>query len=222
MTYFTDEYLKFFKELAGNNNKDWFDKNRKRYEKEVKDTFKKFIDDLIEKMKEIDDRIDITSSQAIFRINRDIRFSKDKTPYKLNRSAIISPGGKKDKSVPGLYIESNCEDFRIYGGVYMASTEQVLRVREEIADHLDIFKKAYQDKDFVKTFGEVHGEKAKRLPKHLHEAAEKEPMIFNKQWYYYVKLDPETILSEDLLDIVLAHYTIAKPMMDFLHRPIVG
>ena len=65
-------------------------------------------------------------------------------------------------------------------------------------------------------------EKAKSIRKELVESAEKEPMIYNKQWYYFVKLKPDTILKDDLMDLVLAHYTIAKPMMDFLHRPIVG
>ena len=105
MAYFTNEYFAFFKELAGNNNKDWFDANRKRYEEHVKDPFKHFLQDLINAIKVLDDRIDLTPNQAGFRINRDIRFSKDKTPYKLNRSAIISPGGTKNKSTENKSLE---------------------------------------------------------------------------------------------------------------------
>ena len=104
MKYFTQDYLDFFKELAANNHKEWFDENRKRYEKSVKDPFKKFVEALIAETHKFDPSVNIEAKDAIFRINRDIRFSKDKTPYKLDRSAIISSGGRKDHSIPGFYI----------------------------------------------------------------------------------------------------------------------
>jgi uncharacterized protein (TIGR02453 family) len=91
MVYFEKDYFEFFKELAANNHKEWFDVNRSRYHSSVKEPFDKFIADLITEVHKIDKKIEIAPKDAIFRINRDIRFSKDKTPYKLNRSAIISP-----------------------------------------------------------------------------------------------------------------------------------
>ena len=100
MSYFSEDFLRFFKELAGNNNKEWFDLNRKRYFKEVKDPFHHFIEDLIAAVQKEDSNVNIAPKDAIFRINRDVRFSKDKTPYKLQVSAIISKGGKKDKVSP--------------------------------------------------------------------------------------------------------------------------
>ena len=114
MTYFSIDFLDFFKELAGNNHKDWFDLNRKRYEANIKKTFEVFITDLITQINKHDEKIEITYKEAIFRINRDVRFSKNKEPYKLNRSAIISPKGKKDKAFPGLYLEMGPEHYRIY------------------------------------------------------------------------------------------------------------
>ena len=80
MTYFSTDYLEFFKELAANNNKEWFDRNRKRYESVVRDPFKTFIGQLISEIAKSDSAFDIESKDAIFRINSDIRFSKDKTP----------------------------------------------------------------------------------------------------------------------------------------------
>ncbi|MDZ7845517.1 MAG: DUF2461 domain-containing protein [Owenweeksia sp.] len=102
--YFTKDFLDFFKELAANNDKDWFDDNRQRYAISVKEPFKNFIGDLIENIRSEDPRVQISAKDAIFRINRDIRFSPNKAPYKLDRSAIISPAGRKDHSVPGYYI----------------------------------------------------------------------------------------------------------------------
>ena len=95
MPYFEKDFLEFFKELEKNNNKDWFDANRKRYEKVIKDPFKAFVQKMIDRMHELDSSVIIQPKDCIFRINRDIRFSKDKTPYKSNVSAVVGVGGKK-------------------------------------------------------------------------------------------------------------------------------
>lgn len=219
--WFTPDFIEFFKELASNNNKDWFDENRKRYESTIKDPFKLFVQEMISRMNEVDNRIAIQPKDAIFRINRDIRFGKDKTPYKINRSAVISPNGKKDKTSPGLYFEFTPEYVRIYGGVYQLSKDQVLAVRNAIASNLNAFEKLIKNKDFLDNYGAINGEKAKRIPKELKEFAEKQDLIFNKNWYYFVELPPETILEENLPEILMGYYFKAKPVADFFSKALV-
>ena len=85
--HFTPDFLNFFMELAPNNNKDWFDNNRDRYKKSVKEPFENFVEKLIKEMKKSEEIMDGRPSDFIFRINKDIRFSKDKSPYKLPRKA---------------------------------------------------------------------------------------------------------------------------------------
>ena len=100
-TYFSPDFLQFFKELAANNHKEWFDENRKRYETVVKKPFEVFVQHAIDEMAKLDPRLsELDPKKCIFRINRDIRFSKDKAPYKLNRSAAISVGGRNDMIEP--------------------------------------------------------------------------------------------------------------------------
>jgi uncharacterized protein (TIGR02453 family) len=98
---------------------------------------------------------DLEAKDCIFRINRDIRFSKDKQPYKLQVSAIINPEGKKSKAVNGVYFELGPEKMRVYGGVYEIDKEDLLIAREGIAAAPEKFKKAYQDPKFVKVFGNI-------------------------------------------------------------------
>lgn len=215
MTYFTKDYLTFFKELAANNAKEWFDENRKRYEKSVKKPFEGFVTDLIEAVKREDQKIEITYKDAIFRINRDIRFSNDKTPYKLNRSAIISPKGRKDKAFPGLYFEMGPEHFRIYGGVYQPDKDQLYNIRETIAKNPQLLEKLAADKTFTQTFGEVRGEKNKIVPKEFKEVAEKLPLVYNKQFYWLTEFKPEEILKGNLLETTLNVYKANKSMMDY-------
>lgn len=216
MKYFTKDYLNFFKELASNNNKDWFDKNRKRYENTVREPFKIFISDLIDEVSKQDPEVQIEPKEAIFRINRDIRFSKDKTPYKLNNSAIISKTGRKDKSYPGLYIELGPEKLGIYGGVYMPDTKQVQKIRQHIVGNTEVFSKIILSKDFKQKFGEIQGDQHKRLPKEFLESAKDQPLLFNKQWYHLANLSPNKITGDDLIDIILEYNNAALPLKKFL------
>lgn len=218
MNYFSPDYLDFFKELAPNNHKDWFDINRKRYEANVKKAFEVFITDLIAAIKKHDDKIEITYKESIFRINRDVRFSKNKEPYKLNRSAIISPKGRKDKAFPGLYLEMGPEYYRIYGGVYQPDKEQLYAIRETIVSDPKIFKKLVTAKKFQGTFGEIRGDKNKIIPKEFRELAEDTPLIFNKQFYWFTEFEPELIESEDLLEKTMEVYLANKNMMDFFAK----
>jgi uncharacterized protein (TIGR02453 family) len=220
MAHFGQEYLDFFIELAGNNNKAWFDDNRSRYEKFVKEPFKLFIGDLIKEVNKVDPQVKVEPKDCITRINRDIRFSKDKTPYKLHMSAIISVGGKKDKSHPGMYIQADPEFMRIYGGAYELSTVQTAALRNAIAKDLKGFQKLIHAKPFVEAYGDIHGEKAKRIPLELRKAAEIEPLIFNKNMYYFAKLDPKTILSDSLVMDVMHYYKAGFPVQQFLEKTL--
>ncbi|MBN4081867.1 DUF2461 domain-containing protein [bacterium AH-315-C07] len=218
MAYFTQDFLDFFKELDKNNAKDWFDKNRKRYEKSVKDPFKAFVEDMIFRMNSDNPAINIQAKDAIFRINRDIRFSSDKTPYKIHTSAIVAEGGKKNKTVPGIYFQLNHVDSRIYSGVHMVEKDVLQNVREHIAANLNEFDSLVNDKKFKKYFGDVLGEKNKRLPKEFQEIEKKQPLIANKGWYYFAKFPPKTALDPKLPDIFMEHWKVAKPLNEFFVR----
>ena len=220
MTYFTPDFLEFFKELAANNNKDWFDENRKRYHENIKKPFEDFVTAVINEMRKTDKELNVTYKDCIFRINRDIRFSKDKSPYKLNRSAAISRGGRKDHTTPGLYFEITPEHVRVYTGIYGMDKNQLQEVREEIAENLTKFNKLINEKKFKESYGEIHGEKNARIPKEFQEAGEKQPLIYNKQFYVYTSFPPEIIFEEGLEKKLVDAYTIAKPLADFLHKPI--
>ncbi len=221
MAFFSPDYLQFFIELAGNNNKDWFDLNRKRYEQNVKKPFADFIQHIIKCLATNDSTFEgLEVKDCIFRINRDIRFSKDKTPYKMMCSAVVTPAGKKSKAVNGVYIELGPEHMRVYGGVYEIDKEDLETVRDAIAQDISKFQKAYKNTRFVKTFGEILGDKNKILPTHLRDSAAIEPLIFNKQWYFYTQFEPETILKENLDEIVLNCYEAGRPVESFFNELI--
>ncbi|MDH3708466.1 MAG: DUF2461 domain-containing protein [Cyclobacteriaceae bacterium] len=216
MTYFNNDFVKFFKDLEKNNHKEWFDKNRKRYQSSVKDPFYTFVDEMITRINERDPSVQITAKDAVMRINRDIRFSPDKTPYNVHYGAIISSSGRKDKSVPGYFIRFSPKMIGIFGGAHGIDKHQLHKIRSAIKDDLPKFKKLISQKQFVEKYGEIQGEKHKRIPPEFQEAASKEPLIANKQFYYMAELSPKLIVQENLPDILMDYWDAAQNVKDFL------
>lgn len=220
MNPISKDFNQFFKELAANNHKDWFDIHRKRYETNVKKPFEEFVGMLIEAIQKEDPSISPKPNDCIFRINRDIRFSKDKTPYKLNRSAAINKGGRKDMSPAGLYVEMGPEHVRVYRGIYQATTAEILQIRGYMAKNAKTLHQYRTDSEFKKWYGEVRGEKAKRLPKELAIAAEKEPLILNKQWYYFHQMSADKTTDPRLIQTIMDCYRAGNSMAKFLAKAL--
>lgn len=216
MAYFTQDFIDFFAELKEHNVREWFNDHKKRYEKSVKDPFKRFVAEMIHRMHELNPDIQIEPKDAIFRIYRDVRFSKDKSPYKTHVSAIIGDGGRKNMKDPGMYIQLNDNESRIYSGVYQPEKEDLEKIRWYIAEHNDEFEEIINAPDFKKEFGAIRGEKNKILPKDLKEPAAKQPYIFNKQFYIFTTLEPSALLRDDLPDVIMKKYAAAIPLGDFL------
>lgn len=221
MIYFEKDFLKFFMDLAANNNRDWFHASKKRYETVVKEPFKIFVNDLITEIKKDDSSISIEAKDSIFRINRDIRFSKDKSPYKLHMGAVISPRGRKEKSIPGIYIEITPERLGVFGGAWGPDKNQLQKIREGIVNNMDSFNKLIADKEFIKHFPDgIQGDKNKRLPKEFTEPASKQELIFNKQFFYKAELDPEVIFQDNLIETIMEYYFASKKIKNFLANSI--
>ncbi|MCB0765108.1 MAG: DUF2461 domain-containing protein [Flavobacteriales bacterium] len=216
MAWFTADLNRFFIDLAKQNNKEWFDANRKRYERSVKEPFKAFVEEAIARMAKVDPAMRIEAKDAIFRINRDIRFSKDKTPYKLNVSAIISPAGRKDHSSPGIYFELGPESIRFYGGAYQPDKDQLHGIRNAIMRDPKGFRKIVDSKAFRSTFGHVQGEANKVLPAEFKKAALAEPLIANKQFYVGAEHPPKRVSEPDLMDLLMEHYKVVRPFNAWL------
>ncbi len=210
MAYFNQQFIDFFKGLAANNSKDYFDENRKIYQKEVKDPFYQLVADCIAETGKIDSNIkSLEVKNAVFRINRDIRFSKDKTPYNLHVSAAIGPQGRKNMEYPGLYLQLNIDQCHFGGGCYMPSKENLSRIRQYIIDQPKAVEKALANKDFKRVYGNLsEGDKNKILPKEFKAFGDQYPLLYNKQFFYMAQHDngENIILKDDLLDFIIDHY----------------
>jgi uncharacterized protein (TIGR02453 family) len=222
MSFFSSAYLDFFTELERNNNKSWFDANRKRYEEQVKAPFLTFVAELLERLQVHDPELAINPKDCIARINRDIRFSKDKSPYNLYCTAFLSPAGRKDKSHPGLYFRFGARDAGIMAGCYQPSREQLERIRRAIAAEPEKFRTLLEAKPLRELFGELRGERMKRIPPEWREACEKEALVANKQFYLVSEREAGWITDPGLTDQLLEYWHAARPLNDFLRKSILG
>ena len=221
MPHFNQDFIIFFRELNNNNNREWFMENKSRYEKSVKVPFENFVQDMIYRIHEIDENLMVTPKEAIFRIYRDIRFSKDKTPYKTHVSAVIGNGGRKNFDDPGIYIEIGADYLRYYSGLYQLDKNQIEKIRRFISSNLDDFDELLKEKSFKKYFKTIRGETNKRLPKVFLPAYEKQPLIANKQFYYFAELSVDKITSKNLPQNLMKYYHAAEPMNSFFSKAMV-
>ena len=217
---FTPSYLQFFQKLAANNTTEWFNAHKKTYETAVKKPFEVFIDKLITDVRQLSPEINIEPKDAIFRINKDIRFSADKSPYKTEMSAVISKQGKKGNPGPGLYLNIGAEKVVLAAGLKFLEKEQLKEVRYYLADHAKAFAAIVGTAEFKAVFGEVQGDKIKRLPDEFKEYAELQPLLYHTSFLAMVEMPASEILQSDFYDRVLNVYRISLPFTGFFREPL--
>ena len=223
MSYFNKEFVSFFKELSKNNNRDWFHANKKSYEEAVKKPFYAFVGDLIDAVGKVDGNpLGLEVKNAVFRINRDIRFSKDKSPYKLHVGAVVSAGGRKNMQIPGIYLQLSAEEHFVGGGSYMPDKQNLSQIRAAIAADPKQYRKAIASKKFLTFFPDgIEGEKNKILPKEFKALGDTVPELFNKQFYCMAKHKGQKfVLQKDLLKTVIDHYKAMAPLTQFITKAI--
>ena len=218
MAHFNADFHAFFAGLEAHNDREWYADHKAQYEQHVRDPFKAFVTQVIEACAAREPEFDgVEAKDCVFRIHRDTRFSKDKTPYKTHCSANIAAGGKKSGD-PGLYVHADAHAVRIGGGAYWVEKDDLYVLRERIANHPQTFNDLVAESAFVSHYDTVLGERNVRLPKEFQSAAQVCPHILNKQFYYMAELPADTLLRDDLLDIVMAHFEAAAPLRSFLRE----
>ena len=215
-----EDFLQFLYELSQNNNRDWFEKNKKRYEATVKKPFEETVGAVIERIRAFEPGFVAAPKDCIFRIYRDTRFSADKTPYKTHVGAILTSMGRKNMDWPGYYLHIEFGNLMLGGGAYFLDKEPLYKVRTAIMQDPETFRALLSDKNFASRFGELKGEKNKVLPPEFKEAAKKEPLLANKQFYFMAELDPENALRPDFADFAVEYFKAAKAVNDFLRKVI--
>lgn len=214
--------LKFLKALARNNNKPWFDKHRVDYDAARLD-FETFIQNVINQHGKKDpDIAGLSAKQCLYRINRDIRFTKDKTPYKRNFAASMDKGGKKS-GLAGYYIQIEPGRSFIGGGIWQPTPERTKKIRQEIDYCFDEFSKVVQSKKFRSLYPELYAGEDVRLTKLPHGFEKDNPAAIYlkfKSWLVITDLKDEDVTSKNLLNKTLKTLETTQPFIEFLNRAV--
>lgn len=212
--------LTFLKDLGKNNNKEWFDANRKQYETERK-RFIDFVQQLIDTIGKFDPTIaGLEASKCIFRINRDIRFSNDKSPYKTNFGASITKGGKRNPYA-GYYLHIQPGEIFAGGGMYAPPPELLKAVRDEIYFSLPEFEKILTNKTFRSQFNGLDEiEKLKNAPKGYDKDHAAVPYLLHKHFVVSRTFTEAEATSPDFLKTLESLFKAQKPFVDFVNRAV--
>lgn len=216
--------LKFLKDLKKNNNKPWFDSHRKDYEI-AKSDFANFIQSVIDRQGKTDKTISqLKAKDCMFRINRDVRFSKDKSPYKTNMGAYINRGGKK--SLYGGYY-FHCEPGQSFmgGGLWMPMPPELNKVRQEIDYNLKEFKKIISSKNFKSVYKDLSQNKEyvlTRVPKGYEPYNPAAEYLKMKSFVALTNLKDADLTSKNLVNKTTTAFKALQPLIEFLNEAVNG
>jgi uncharacterized protein (TIGR02453 family) len=214
------ETLKFLKALEKNNSKEWFDQNRKAYE-QAKSNYLDFVVEILGRMKKIDTSLaDLEPKQCVFRINRDVRFSKNKAPYKTNMGASFSKGGKKVQCA-GYYFHLEPGASFIGGGFWMPMAPELNKIRQEIDYSFEEFNTIINKKKFKTSFGSLsESEKLTRPPKGYEAENPAIELLKLKSFIVMSEVKDAELTGKELANKVVDHFETMKPLVDFLNKAI--
>lgn len=211
--------LDFLAELAQNNEKPWFDANKKRYQI-AKSDIEQLATIVIKRVGVIDPSVaHLTAKDCMFRINRDIRFSSDKSPYKVNMAFWLAKGGRKSADA-GYYFHFEPGKSFFGGGVYMPMPPELKKVRQEIAYCFDEFKGIVEGSEFSRFFGkvEIDGHILQKVPAGYDASHPAAPYLKLKSFFGLRNLTDAEVTSPQLMDIIQEGTTISAPLVHFLNR----
>jgi uncharacterized protein (TIGR02453 family) len=209
--------LDFLSDLKLHNDRNWFHENHKRYV-ESRTNFEMFVQAVIDELTGFDPILKgLEAKSCIFRINRDIRFSNDKSIYKTNFGAFIVRGGKKNSDrFPGYYFHVDPDGCFVAGGAYIPPAPWLNAIREKIDENGEELARIIRQKDFVKFFGAMEGEKVKTTPKGYSKDHPYIELLKHKSFLADMAIPVKVLTSEGCFDLVISAFRAMKPLNDYL------
>lgn len=212
--------LKFLRNLSRNNTKEWFDEHKQAYQ-DAKADYESIVQQLIDGLSRQDTEVTgLQVKDCVFRIYKDVRFSKDKTPYKTNMGAAFSPGGRKSPR-PGYYfhLEPGGNSFAA-GGLWMPDAPMLKKVRQEIDYNFAEFQQIISNKDFIKYFGKIEGEALKSAPQGYQPDNPAIAYLKLKSFTVSHNFSDEVCTQPALVREVLKAFAVMQPFIKFLDRAL--
>jgi uncharacterized protein (TIGR02453 family) len=217
---FPPEGMTFLRGLKKHNTREWFQPRKETYEEKVKGPMLELVTALMQRLADFAPDYVADPNKAIYRIYRDTRFSKDKTPYKTHIAAIFKHRDLEKHSGAGFYFSVAPEEIEVGGGVYMPMPEHLLAIRNYLAENHEEFRRIAAARDVRRLFGEVTGDSLSRVPKGFaadHPAAD---LLQMKQFLLFRTLEGSLATTPKLFREMLSRFQVMSPFLEFLNRPL--
>jgi uncharacterized protein (TIGR02453 family) len=216
---FPKDFFAFFRELGANNERAWFEANKQRFRDSVQAPMSAFIAAMAPRLKKISKNFVADprpNGGSMFRIYRDIRFAKDKSPYKEHAACNFRHVHGKDVHAPGFYMHFGADEVFFGGGMWMPPPDALLKIREAIAKRQAAWKSVRKDKSFARTFGDIEGETLIRAPRGFDPTHPLIEDIRKKSFFAMHQSSVKDASSPKFVDDVTGAFKAASPLMKFL------
>jgi uncharacterized protein (TIGR02453 family) len=214
--------LTFLRDLKANNNREWFTPRKMVYEQTVKRPMTELVLALAEEFRTFAPDVIADPAKCIYRIYRDVRFSNDKSPYKTHVAASFYPRGIPKHAGAGYYVHIAPEEVLIGGGVYMPGSQELFAIRQKIAAKPEAIRVIVADRNFKKLFGELEGEKLKRVPKGFAPDDPAADLLVHKQFLASVTLPAEAATEKKFFTELVKYFKAISLLIDFLNEPLAA
>jgi uncharacterized protein (TIGR02453 family) len=212
---FPPEAITFLKGLEKNNKREWFQPRKETFDTKLKEPMLEFVEQInAELLKFAPDHI-TEPKKAVYRIYRDTRFSKDKTPYKTHLGAIFPRRGLGKDAAAGYYFHVSAKEVGIACGAYAPGPEQLLKIRRFLAENHKQLRQS------TKLMGKLQGSTLTRVPKGFDADHPAASLIKMKQWFWWVELDPALATSPKLKAEIIKRFREMAPMIELLNKPLL-
>jgi uncharacterized protein (TIGR02453 family) len=220
---FSPKALTFFRELEKNNDRQWFAAHKEVFEAEVRRPMVELTGLICEDFRKLAaDYVPERPEKAIFRIYRDTRFSKDKTPYKTHIGSFLQHRRIEKYAGAAFYFEVSHRSVGVGGGMYMPGAEQLQAVRQAMTTKWQELAKICAGRALVKALGPVQGDKMARVPKGFDPQSPAADWLRYRQIYYYLELPAKLALTPDLYKEILSRLKLLVPFNDFMNNAITA
>ena len=217
---FSPDARRFLRELAANNNREWFAQNKARYEKSIREPLIELAHELGSALERYSPGYVTDPRKAVYRIYRDVRFARDKSPYKTHAAAVFAFRGVEKHAGAGYYFHFSADELLVGGGVYAPGSAELLKIRRRIAADPEALRAIVAGPAFSKCFAGIEGEKLKRIPKGFprdHPAAD---LLVYKQFLAGAVLPASTIESPGVCAAISEHFKAIAPFIQYLNQAV--
>ncbi|MFZ1730997.1 MAG: DUF2461 domain-containing protein [Bacteroidota bacterium] len=213
---FPADTLRFLRELKKNNTREWFAENKDRYEQNVKEPMQMLLGGLAARLFMVDPEIVIEPKKAMYRIYRDVRFSSDKSPYKIWIAAAFTFRGFDRKNDAAFYFHITPEELGIGGGLYAPQGDRLKNIRKAIDADAAPLRAILKDKKYKRFFGKLTGEELARVPQGYDKEHPALDLLKKKQFLCWQTLPVALVTEADLLDKLVEHFSAMSPFVRWL------